>query len=98
MKSKELWRIASKIFLGFSFFVFIFMATPMAVWAQKVDPATYYKGKTLEVIVPMAAGGGSDVTARFVSGWLTKFIPGNPVLVVRNMPGANGLIAANFSA
>lgn len=97
MKSKELRRMASRICLGFISVVFIFfVATPTAVRAQKVDPATYYKGKTIEVIVPLAPGGGADITARFVSGWLTKFIPGNPFVVIRNMPGANGLIGANF--
>ena len=55
----------------------------------------FYKGKSIDIILPYSAGGGTDVMARFLGPWLTKFIPGNPSIVVRNMPGANGMIGAN---
>jgi len=59
--------------------------------------AAFYKGKAIEVIVPYSAGGGTDVFVRFMSAWLTKYIPGNPSIVVRNMPGASGMIGANHA-
>ncbi len=71
------------------------MVVPSTGWAQKVDP-NYFKGKNIEFIVPVAAGGGTDTFARFLSGWLPKFIPGNPVITVRNMPGANAMIGCNY--
>lgn len=57
--------------------------------------ADFYKGKQIRVIVPSASGGGFDLYARYVARHLGKHIPGNPTLVVQNMPGAGGLAAAN---
>ncbi|MPZ38635.1 MAG: hypothetical protein GEU95_11295 [Rhizobiales bacterium] len=55
----------------------------------------FYQGKTLTVIVGFAPGGGVDTTARMVARHLVRFIPGQPGLVIQNMEGAAGLIAAN---
>jgi hypothetical protein len=56
---------------------------------------SFYRGKTLTVIVGFAPGGGVDTTARIVSQNLVRFIPGEPKLIVQNMEGAAGAIAAN---
>jgi ABC-type phosphate/phosphonate transport system substrate-binding protein len=48
------------------------------------------------VIVGFAAGGGVDTTARLVARHLARFIPGQPGVVVQNMEGAAGVIAANY--
>jgi hypothetical protein len=58
----------------------------------------FYQGKTLTVIVGFAPGGGVDTTARMVARHLVRFIPGQPGLVIQNMEGAAGLIAANHVA
>ena len=55
----------------------------------------FYQGKTLTVIIGFAPGGGVDTTARVVAKHLARSIPGQPALVVQNMEGAAGLIAAN---
>lgn len=47
-------------------------------------------------MVGYASGGGYDTYARVVAQFLGKYIPGNPVIVVQNMPGADGLALANF--
>lgn len=61
------------------------------------DPvADFYKGKQIQVLVGYAPGGGYDVYARLLARHMGKYIPGNPTLVVQNMPGAASLIAANF--
>jgi len=56
----------------------------------------YYEGKTIQLIVAFDPGGVTDNSARLVSRYLGKHIAGNPNLVVQNMPGASGIIAANF--
>src|SRR5262245_3860357 len=61
--------------------------------AQSV--ADFYRGKTVEVLVGAAAGGGYDVVARLIANHMPRHIPGNPAMVVRNMPGATGLIMTN---
>ena len=55
----------------------------------------FYQGKTLTVIIGFAPGGGVDTTARMVARHLVRFIPGQPALVVQNMEGAAGIVAAN---
>lgn len=54
----------------------------------------YYHGKTVSLIVGFAPGGGMDVPTRIFAKYLAKHLPGSNV-VVRNMPGAAGLIALN---
>jgi tripartite-type tricarboxylate transporter receptor subunit TctC len=57
-----------------------------------------FKGKTVTMIVAYAAGGGTDLTGRLIAPYLTKFLPGNPSVVVQNMPGASGTRAMNHIA
>jgi tripartite-type tricarboxylate transporter receptor subunit TctC len=55
----------------------------------------FFKGKTVTVIVGTAAGGGFDTYSRMMARHLGKHLPGNPSIIVQNMPGAGQLIAAN---
>jgi len=57
--------------------------------------APFYEGKTIRIIVGAQAGGGFDLHARVIARHMGKHIPGNPTIVVENMVGAGGLIAAN---
>ena len=60
-----------------------------------VNAAPYYKGKVIAFVIPTAPGGG-DMLARINAKYLTKHIPGNPNILVRNMPAAEGLAAGNL--
>jgi tripartite-type tricarboxylate transporter receptor subunit TctC len=56
----------------------------------------FYAGKTLEIIVPSGVGGDSyDTLSRMVAHYIGRYLPGNPSVVVQNMPGAGGILAAN---
>lgn len=55
----------------------------------------FYKGKTVKIVVGSSAGGGYDAYARLLARHMPKYIPGEPTMVVVNMPGADGIIAAN---
>jgi tripartite-type tricarboxylate transporter receptor subunit TctC len=57
--------------------------------------ADFYQGKTITMIAGFAPGGGVDVGTRLVARHINRFIPGKPSIVVQNMPGAAGLVAAN---
>jgi tripartite-type tricarboxylate transporter receptor subunit TctC len=61
--------------------------------AQSVEQ--FYKGKTVTILVGSSPGGINDLTARFAARHLTRFIPGNPNIVVQNTPGGGGLVTAN---
>jgi len=56
---------------------------------------SFFKGQTITVIAGSSAGGGTDSLARLLARHFSKHIPGNPKIVVTNMAGAAGLIAAN---
>ena len=68
----------------------ILLSTAVPVAAQE-----FFKGKTVVVLVGTAAGGGFDTYSRTMARHLGKHLPGNPTIVVQNMPGAGQLIAAN---
>jgi tripartite-type tricarboxylate transporter receptor subunit TctC len=57
---------------------------------------SFYKGKTIRIIVGFTPGGGYDAYARLIGRHLGKHVPGNPAVVVENMPGAGSLISANY--
>ena len=58
--------------------------------------ADFYRGKSMQLVLGYGPGGGYDVYARIVARYLGKYIPGNPAVVVVNMPGAGSLRATNF--
>lgn len=61
--------------------------------AQSDEP--FFAGKTIELLVPLRAGGGTDRTARFLSEYLTRFLDGEPSVQVINEPGGGGITGAN---
>jgi tripartite-type tricarboxylate transporter receptor subunit TctC len=63
-------------------------------WAQSI--ADFYQGKQVTLIVGAASGGGYDAQARLLARHIGKHIPGNPSIVVQNMPGAGSLQATNY--
>jgi tripartite-type tricarboxylate transporter receptor subunit TctC len=58
--------------------------------------ANYYQGKQIRVVVGFTSGGFYDRWARLLSRHMPKHIPGNPEMIVQNMPGAGSLIATNY--
>jgi tripartite-type tricarboxylate transporter receptor subunit TctC len=68
-------------------------ATGMANAAMAAD---YFAGKTIRLVVSSAPGGGYDAYARTFAQYLKKHIPGEPTIVVQNMPGAGGTVATNW--
>jgi tripartite-type tricarboxylate transporter receptor subunit TctC len=56
----------------------------------------FYSGKTLIIVVGSGAGGGFDTTARLVSRHIGRHVPGNPTVIVQNMTGGGGMVAANY--
>src|SRR6478672_13250990 len=67
---------------------------PQAAHAQ----SNFYEGKTIRLIVGFTAGGGYDAYTRTIGRHMGKHIPGNPVMIVENMPGAGSMISANYTS
>ncbi len=71
---------------------------PKSTAGTVYDPqavAEFYRGKTFRIVVGFSAGGGFDTIYRLWGRHASKHIPGNPTVIVENMPGAGSLIAAN---
>jgi tripartite-type tricarboxylate transporter receptor subunit TctC len=80
-------------------------ASPMLGWAALVaiaiQPApawagAYYAGKSIELLIGASPGGGYDIYARTLARHLGHHIPGQPIIVPKNMPGAGSARAAGF--
>jgi tripartite-type tricarboxylate transporter receptor subunit TctC len=69
--------------------------TLLASSAAAQDAWTY-QGKTVSVFAGSSVGGGYDFYARLLARHLGKHLPGNPTVVVKNMPGAGGVVLANY--
>ncbi|MFM1814867.1 MAG: hypothetical protein RLZ98_1562 [Pseudomonadota bacterium] len=69
-------------------------ASAVGASAQSVEQ--FYKGKTLSIFVGSAPGGGYDTYARTIARHMPDHIPGKPNAVVKNMPGASGLVLAGY--
>ena len=75
--------------------LFLFIALLLA-WSPNLYAQTpFYQGKTVRLIVGSSSGGGYDLWARLLARHYGKHIPGNPEIVVQNMPGAGSMVAAN---
>ena len=55
-----------------------------------------FKGKTIRLVIGTSTGGGVDLYARLVAQFLGKHLPGDPVIIAQNMPGASSVVAANY--
>lgn len=60
------------------------------------DIGEFYKGKTVTMLIGTSSGGDVDARARMVARYMGRHIPGQPNLLARNMPGAVGVVAANW--
>ncbi len=83
----------------------LFLASPARSFGAAAKPAfdekavgDFYKGKTVRIIVGFSAGGGYDAYSRLVGRHLSKYIPGNPNVIVENMAGAGSILATNHVA
>ena len=59
------------------------------------DVAVFYKGKTIRMVVGIGVGSGYDINARTLARHMSKYIPGNPQIIVQNQPGAGSLTMTN---
>src|SRR5256885_5794727 len=67
-----------------------------AASARAQDVAEFYKRNRINLIVSYGPGGGYDIYARVLARHMSRHIPGNPAIVVQNMPGAGSLRGTNY--
>ena len=79
---------------GITAFAACVAAAVTTAHAQSIE--SFYRGRTVTIVVGYSVGGGYDAHARVLARHLGKHLPGNPAVVVQNMPGAGSLRAANY--
>jgi tripartite-type tricarboxylate transporter receptor subunit TctC len=73
----------------------IFLFAPGLAPRAWTQTETFYKGKTIRIMVGSTAGGFYDRWARLFARYMGKYIPGQPEIIAQNMPGAGSVIVAN---
>ena len=84
--------------LAFARCVALVVALQGGVAHAEESVSEFYAGKQIRLVISTSAGGLYDVFARLLARHLGDHIPGRPAMVVQNMPGASGIVAANFIA
>lgn len=74
---------------------FLLLAAPLALPSPAAADELFYRGKVINLIVGFAVDNSFDSYGRLISRHLAKYLPGNPTIVVKNMPGAGSLRATN---
>jgi tripartite-type tricarboxylate transporter receptor subunit TctC len=76
--------------------LFLVVALVFVSPANALAQAPFYQDKTLRIVAGYGAGSVDDAWTRMIARYLGKYIPGNPNIIVQNMPGAGAMIAANY--
>jgi len=81
--------------LGLVFVLNLELLNPLNL--ERVSAQTpFYQGKTIRIVIGSSTGGGYDLWARVLARYYGKYLPGNPTILVQNMPGAASIVAANY--
>lgn len=75
--------------------VFVFLVSVIFFWPFELRSQDFYQGKTIRIVNYSKPGDSYDAWARLLSRHMSRYIPGNPAIIVENLPGAGGLIALN---
>lgn len=89
----------SKTFLGFRALMGGLIGAGLVAGATNASAQSadaFFKSTTLSMYVGSGPGGGYDAVGRLVARYMTKYLPGKPNIIIKNMEGASGVIAANY--
>jgi len=88
-----MWKNRLMVRLG----IMLSMAVLTSIYIQShAHAADWLKGKSIRIMIGYPPGGGHDLEARVMGRHLRKYLPGNPSIIVQNMPGAGGMIQAAY--
>jgi tripartite-type tricarboxylate transporter receptor subunit TctC len=78
--------------------IYLFAAAFTLAGASAHAEGVSFSGKNITMIVGSAPGGSSDLSARLFVPFFMRYLPGNPVMVIQNMPGGHNVISMNYIA
>ena len=88
--------MASKKYFEFVLRSMLAIAFALQVsWVAAQDVSQFYRGRTVTVLVGSGPGGITDTTARLIAAHLDRYIPGEPTIIVQNMPGGGSVTMTN---
>jgi tripartite-type tricarboxylate transporter receptor subunit TctC len=64
--------------------------------ASAAEARSFFDEKTIQMLISTSPGGATDVAGRLTARYLGKYIPGHPTIIAQNMPGAGGIVSANY--
>jgi tripartite-type tricarboxylate transporter receptor subunit TctC len=76
--------------------LFLALALVLVSAGAALPQALFFQDKTIRIVAGYGAGSVDDAWTRMIARYLGKYIPGNPNIIVQNMPGAGAMIAANY--
>ena len=74
----------------------VLLTLSASLGAHGQPSSDFYKGKQIRMIIGHSVGNDYDLAGRFLARYLAKHIPGEPAIIVQNMPAAASIAAANF--
>jgi tripartite-type tricarboxylate transporter receptor subunit TctC len=77
-------------------FLTLELLNPLNLEPAAAQTPPFYQGKTIRIVIGSSTGGGYDLWARVLARHYGKYIPGNPTILVQNMPGAASIVATNY--
>src|SRR5579871_4045696 len=72
------------------------LALAAAAPSGAATPGVSFRGKTITMLIGSEPGGGTDASGRLIAQHLRQYLPGEPAIVVQNIPGASGMTALNY--
>jgi tripartite-type tricarboxylate transporter receptor subunit TctC len=87
------FNIAKSFVAAVSFCCFLLASPQHPSRAQSVPD---FNGKVVKIVVSTSTGGGVDLYARLIAQFLGRHLPGEPTLIVQNMPGGSSIVATNY--
>jgi tripartite-type tricarboxylate transporter receptor subunit TctC len=87
-----------RLFTGFFFLIAVLCETASIESAEAAEARSFYEGKTIQLLISTSPGGATDVAGRLTARHLGKYLPGHPNIIAQNMPGAGGIVSANYLA
>ncbi len=77
-------------------FLLMLMALVASAFPVRAEEPVSFEGKTVTMIIGSSPGGGTDTSGRLIANFITNHLPGKPKILVRNIPGAQGMTAMNY--
>ncbi len=90
----QVWRSTARIVAGIAGSLAVLAGGARDAAAQ--DPATFYGGRTISILMGTSPGGSYDLYGRLIAQHMAPYIPGKPNIIIEHMPGAGGAIAGNY--